>query len=115
VGAVNEVRPGQRGKGHVGGKELPYLVLGRAPAEDGQAPDQLDVGEIACRDLVVAALAVVGQALDRPRPDSGDGAQTPPGRLVARQIGSARRHLPGGANKRERPLGRQPTALDLGR
>ena len=77
MSGVHEVGSGQRGEGCVGREELAHLVLGGPPAQAGEAAHQLDIGEIACRDLVVAALAVVGQALDRPGPYPRDGAQAP--------------------------------------
>ena len=88
----------------VGREERSHLVLGRPPPEPGQLADQLDVGEIARRQQVVAALALEGEHLDRPRADAGDRAQALPGRLVARQVGPPRGDLARRSHQRDRAL-----------
>ena len=77
---------------------------------------QLHVGQVARRQLVVAALALEGQLLERPRADVRDRAQAPPRALViALEVGPAGRHLAGGLDHRDRALAGQPAGLELGR
>ena len=56
-----------------------------------EAADELEVAEVAGRDTVVAALAVQGEHLDRPRPDARDRAQPPPRRARGRRASRSTR------------------------
>src|SRR6185437_7653827 len=105
----------QRLKRRVALEERADLLLGGAAAEAGEPPHQLHVGEVAGRDAVVAALAVVGELVDRPAADLTDRAQALPAGLVLRQVGAPRRHLACHADHRDRSLAGQVAGLELGR
>src|SRR4051794_41744489 len=96
---------GQAGPGPVRSEELAHLVLrppGGGVATGAQAPDELEVGEIAGGQAVEAPLAVQRQDVDRPLADPGDLPQPRPSALVIRppQVGAAAGPLPGGPPER---------------
>src|SRR4029079_16881418 len=81
----------------VRGEELAHLVDGgaRLRVTGRDLPDELDVAEIAGRETVVVALAVIGEHLERPRADAGDRAQPAPARqrVGGEEVDAARPHL----------------------
>src|SRR5207245_3014290 len=111
---AREVWAGRRGVRLVGGEEGADLV-GRRPAlEAGELADQLQVREVAGRQLVVAPLAVEGQLLERPRADPADRAEAHPGRLVVGEVDPAGGHLAAGADQRAGAAGGEVARLELG-
>ena len=99
------------------------------------SPDEAQVDEIAGRELVVAALAVQGERLDRPAPDARDRQQAPPAALLVagEQVQAAGGDLarraqqrsgasggeieglqPGGRDARQRRGGRQVAQTAVG-
>ena len=112
--ARDHVGARQRLERRVGLEELAHLVLGRPPAEPGEAADDLHVGEVPRREHVVAALALQRELLDRPRADLADRAQAQPRRLVLVEVDPARGHLARDLDHRQRPLRREVARRELG-
>ena len=101
------MQPGQPRPRRVGGEQLTDLLLGGARAGIGRAqpPHQLQVGQVAGRQLIEPPLPGERQRLERPAPHPADRAQPPPAALV---IGIGQVHAPGGdlaghLDQRERP------------
>ena len=103
---AQQVRPRQARPALVRREERAHLVLGRSRARIAgrDPPDDPQVAQVPSRQLVVAALAVEGQRLDRPAADAGDGAQAAPAALVVGSERSARPRRPRG----RRAAGRSP-------
>ena len=92
------------------------LLLGgpRArPAAGLRAADELDVGQVAGGQDVVAALAVQREDRDRPGADAGDRAQPRPAALVVggMEVDAARGDLARGLDQRQRPSRREVEGL----
>ena len=119
------MRRREAGPGRVGREEPAHLGLvgDRLRVARRQAPDELQVAEVAGGDDVHAPEPVQREHLDRPRPDLGDREQPREvGRLPAPRLPSprrraqpsGRRHLARGAAHRQRALGGQAAGLELG-
>src|SRR5436305_10385297 len=92
-------------------------LVDRGPATEArQTAYELDVGEVPGRQLVVAALSVEGELLDRPRTDLPDAAQAPPAALVVAvvQVDAPGRDLARAEHERERAPGGEVARLELG-
>src|SRR5687768_4197313 len=72
AGAEERIQAGQRPVRRVRREEGAHLVLGRPAAEAREAADQLHVGQVRGGELIVTALTVDGQLLERPGADPGD-------------------------------------------
>src|SRR5690348_10448616 len=92
--AHEQIDAGERPERLVGSEEVAHLVNLRAAAQAGEAADQLDVGEIAGRQLVVVALAVQAELLDGPGPDPADADQAPAAVLRVVEVDAATSNRP---------------------
>jgi len=112
------VRGREAGPAVVGGEQRANLLLGGACVRTagGQAAGELGEVQVAGRELVVAALAVQREHLDRPAPDPGDRAQPAPAPLVVggAQVHAAAGDLARGAAQRQRAAGGEVEALQQG-